>query len=184
MEDREIIQMFQERNERAIDGIAELYGAKLRGIAAAILENREDAEECVNDTLWKAWNAIPPAQPESLFAFLAKVCRNAALDRLDYRNAKMRQGKLVELTAELEQCIPNRRESDREEGRELSALLDQFLEGLSREKRIIFMRRYWYGDTNAEIAKSRHISEAKVKTTLFRVRKKLRAFLEKEDYRI
>ncbi len=182
MEDREIILLLQEREEQALGEIEKIYGGKLQRLAMAILESQEDADECVNDTLWKAWRAIPPAVPAFLFAFLAKICRNTALDRLQYQNAEKRQGMLLELTAEMEQCIPDRMEECRKEGRELSALLNRFLWELPQEKRVIFMRRYWYGDTNAEIAKRYHISEAKVKTTLFRVRKKLRLFLEKEEY--
>lgn len=182
MEDREIVMLFRERNEQAVEELEKVYGGKLRSIAMTILECREDADECVNDTLWKAWKAIPPAAPEFLFAFLAKVCRNIALDKLNYRNAKKRQGMIVELTMEMEQCIPDRLEAFQAEGRELAALLNQFLKSLPREKRMIFMRRYWYGDTNAEIAERYRISESKVKTTLFRTRKKLQTFLEKEDY--
>lgn len=182
MEDREIVLLLQERKEQAVEEIKKIYGRKLAHIAMAILENQEDADECVNDTLWKVWKAIPPAEPVYLFAFLAKVCRNTAFDRLNYRNAEKRQGVILELTTEMEQCIPNRMEDDRWESRELAALLNQFLKGLPTEKRIIFMRRYWYGESVTEIAKRYHISEANVKTSLFRTRKKLRTYLEKEDY--
>ena len=182
MEDREIVLLLHERKEQAVEEIKKIYGKKLTHIAMTILENREDADECVNDTLWKAWNAIPPATPVYLFAFLAKICRNTALDRLNYRNAEKRQGVILELTTEMEQCIPGRMEDDRRESRELAALLNRFLEGLPTEKRIIFMRRYWYGESVAEIAKRYHISQANVKTSLFRTRKKLRTYLEKEDY--
>ncbi len=182
MEDKEIIKLLQEREEQALEEMEKLYGRKLWKIAMAILDSREDADECVNDTLWKAWKAIPSAAPEFLFAFLAKVCRNTALDRLNYRNAEKRQGIMLELTAEMEQCIPSSAEECRKEGQELSELLNAFLRELPKEKRIIFMRRYWYGDTNVEIARRCHISEAKVKTSLFRTRQKLRTYLEKEDY--
>lgn len=182
MEDREIVLLLQERKEQAVEEIKRIYGKRLTHIAMAILENPEDADECVNDTLWKAWRAIPPAAPVFLYAFLAKICRNTALDRINYRNAEKRQGVVLELTAEMEQCIPGRMGDSRWESRELAALLNQFLKGLPAEKRIIFMRRYWYGESVAEIADRFHISEANVKTSLFRTRKKLRAYLEKEDY--
>ncbi|MCM1193747.1 MAG: RNA polymerase sigma factor [Butyrivibrio sp.] len=182
MEDSEIVLLLQKRSEQAIEEIKNRYGRKLTHIAVTILENQEDAEECVNDTLWKAWKAIPPAAPRFLFAFLAKICRNAALDRINYRNADKRQGIILELTAEMEQCIPARPENDGRESRELAALLNRFLKEQPPEKRIIFMRRYWYGESVAEIAERYHISEANVKTSLFRTRKKLRTYLEKEDY--
>ncbi len=184
MEDGEIVLLLREREEQAIEEMKKLYGSRLLGIALAILENREDADECLSDTLWKAWKAIPPAQPVSLFAYLARICRNTALDRLDYRNSGMRKGIMLELTAELEQCIPDRMKEAELEGRELAAALNRFLEGISKEKRFIFLRRYWYGDSVAVIAERYHIGESKVKTTLFRTREKLRKFLEKEGIMI
>lgn len=182
MEDSEIVLLLQERKEQAIEEIKKLYGKRLTHIAVTILENQEDAEECVSDTLWKAWSSIPPAAPAFLYAFLAKICRNTALDRIKYRNAEKRQGIILELTAEVEQCIPGRMLDDQWESRELTALLNRFLKGLQTEKRVIFMRRYWYGESVSEIAKRFRVSEANVKTSLFRTRKKLRIYLEKEDY--
>lgn len=182
LEDREIVELLQKRQEQAVEEIQRAYGGKLYHIAMAILGDREDAEECVNETLWKVWKAAPPNPSVYLFAFLAKVCRNTALDRVNYRNAEKRRGILLELTAEMEQCIPDRMQDYRREGQELAALLNHFLGELPPEKRIIFVRRYWYGDTIGEIARRLQVSEAKIKMTLFRIRKRLRVYLEKEDY--
>lgn len=184
MEDEQIVLLLLERKEQAVEEIEKIYGKRLRNIALAILDSREDADECVNDTLWKAWRAIPPAKPIILSAFLEKVCRNTAFDRLNYRGAGKRQGRLVELTAEMEQCIPDQKADIQAKGRELAALLNQFLEELPQEKRLLFMRRYWFGDSVREIAERYKISESKVKTSLFRTRRYLKKYLEKENYKI
>ena len=180
MEDAEILDRFWKRDEGAIPAAEEQYGARLLRLAERLLGSREDAEECVSDTWLAAWNAIPPEWPEHLFAYLARVCRNLALDRLDWRNAQKRKADVVTLTAELEDCIPDTRRDRELDGKALGALLTAFLEGLSEEARLVFLRRYWYGDTIQEVARRYGCSESKVKMLLFRTRKKLRSWLEKE----
>ena len=105
MDDNQIINLFFQRNEDAINAVDEKYGSKLNALAANILQSREDGLECVNDTYMKAWNSIPPARPEYLFAFLATSARNIAIDMIRKNNAGKRQAKVVELTKELEECI-------------------------------------------------------------------------------
>ena len=107
MDDKQIINLFFQRDEDAIKVVDEKYGSKLNALAANILQSREDGLECVNDTYMKAWNSIPPARPEYLFAFLAASARNIAIDMIRKNNAGKRQAKVVELTKELEECIGN-----------------------------------------------------------------------------
>lgn len=143
MEESEIIELFRSRNERAVEEAEKLFGRKLLSIAVRILGDPEDAKECVNETLWKAWSAMPAGGPEYLRAYLLKICRNEAINMLRYKNAEKRQGVILELTAEMEQSIPNRMEEAKIEARELEASINRFLTELPEEKRKIFMRRYW-----------------------------------------
>lgn len=184
MTDSQIIELYWARNEEAIAQTDAAYGKKLHTLADRIVRNFEDAQECVNDTYFKTWQTIPPQRPNYFFAFLAKICRNLALGVLDWKSAAKRKGELVSLTAEMEQCIPDPAHARRLEGEEIGKLLNRFLEGLSYENRVIFLRRYWYLDTIAEIADRYGMSQSKVKTQLHRTRAKLHAFLEKEGIRV
>lgn len=180
MEDSEIIELYFARNEDAIYQTARTHGTKLYALAHRILESREDAEESVSDTYLKAWNAIPPTYPEHLFAYLAKICRFVSFGMLDWRNAAKRKAEIVELSMEMELCIPDLRQEMQMESEELGRVLNAFLGTLSTENRNIFMRRYWYSDSIEEIAERYRMTESKVKTRLFRTRNTLRTFLEKE----
>lgn len=184
MEDSQIIELYYQRNEDAIRETDAAYGRKLHVLAERIVQSHEDAQECVSDTYLKTWNIIPPQRPNYFFAFLAKICRNFALGRVDWNNAEKRKADVVSLTAEMELCIPDRRREDTLEGEEIRRLLNRFLEELSRESRLIFLRRYWYADSIAEIAMRYGISQSKVKTRLHRTRNQLRAYLEKEGIRV
>lgn len=180
MEEKEIIQLYWERNEQAIRETESIYGGRLNALAYRIVSTHEDAQECVSDTYLAAWNSIPPQWPEHLFAYLAKICRNCALGRLDWLHAAKRKAEVVTLTREMEMCIPDSGLQRQAEAKALGAMMNRFLGGLSRESRIIFLRRYWYADSIAEIAKRYQISQSKVKTSLHRTRNKLTIFLEKE----
>lgn len=181
MNDKAIIDLFRAKNPDAIKETDRLYGHRLLGIAQRILQIPEDAQECVNDTYYKAWETIPPTIPRNLFAYLAKICRHRALGMLDYQNAAKRNAEVVSLTAELENCIPDsRRDMDLEE-KELGRILNDFLRTLSPENRMIFLRRYWYVDTIAEIAERYHISEGAVMTRLSRTRSKLAKYLKEKE---
>ncbi|WP_255202642.1 RNA polymerase sigma factor [Acutalibacter muris] len=182
MEDQEIVQLFWERSETAIKETEIKYGAKLHHLAMKILNSRLDAEESVNDTFLETWNTIPPEKPDYFFAYIAKICRYLSFGKLDWRNAKKRSAELVSLTSEMELCIPDP-SSEIDEGRtgeEIGQLINKFLSVLSEEKRLIFMRRYWYTDSVRSISERYGISESKVKTTLFRTRNDLKEFLRKE----
>ena len=145
-----------------------------------ILNNREDAEESVNDTYMETWKTIPPKHPAHFYAFLAAICRNLSLNRLDWRMAAKRNAEVVALTQEMETCIPDKRQEAEMDRQELRHVLEAFLESLSNESRLIFLRRYLYVDTVAQIAARYGISESKVKTQLHRTRKRLHSYLEKE----
>ena len=180
MEDRKIIDLFFARNEDAIQHTADTYGNRLFVLADNIVRNDQDAEESVSDTYMKAWDTIPPQKPNHFFAYLAKICRHFALGKLDWKNAAKRKAEVVSLTQEMELCIPDNRRDVELEGKELGRILTSFLRTLTPENRMVFVRRYWYVDTVADIAARYGISESAVMTRLSRTRDKLRAFLQKE----
>ncbi|MDO5400877.1 MAG: sigma-70 family RNA polymerase sigma factor [Eubacteriales bacterium] len=180
MDDSQIIELFLARNEDAIFHTQQSYGRRLFSLADSIVKNREDAEESVNDTYWRAWDTIPPQRPQHFFAYLARICRNFSLDRLDWKNAAKRRAEVVSMTQEMEQCIPDASRDRELERRELGMVLDAFLRSLSRENRLVFLRRYWYVDTIAEIAARYGLSESAVQMRLHRTKAKLSDYLEKE----
>lgn len=182
MEDNRIIQLYQTRDEQAIPATKEKYGAYVRSVAYRILRNNEDAEECENDTYLGAWNAIPPAEPRVLSAFLARISRNLAVSRLRARNAEKRGGDQVTLSLdELAECIPDEQGfGDAPEENVLAELLDRFLRTLPETERRVFLCRYWRCDAVSEIAKQFGFGQSKVKMMLLRTRNKLRTFLEQE----
>ena len=184
MEDTEIIALFWARNEDAIQETDAAYGRKLNALARNILRSREDAEESVNDTYLETWKAIPPQRPQYFFAFLASICRHLSLNRLDWNMAAKRRAAVVSLTEELERCIPDASREREMRGKELGRILDGFLESLPKDTRLIFLRRYWYVETIAEIAQRYGMTESKVKMQLSRTKEKLRAYLQKEEIRV
>ena len=184
MTDQEILDLFWKREERALEETEVQYGAYCRSIAWNILQNRLDTEECVNDTWFRAWNAIPPDRPNRLAVFLGTITRNLSLDRWRLRQSKKRGGGQLETVfSELEQCVAdNISLEDRISCRELSRLLDRFLQELPQKSRCIFVRRYWYADRVADIARRYGMSVSAVKVDLHRSRNKLRSELEREGY--
>jgi len=186
MEDNRIVDLYWGRNEEAITQSSEKYGAYCKTIAYNILYDDNDSEECVNDTWLRAWNAIPPAKPGSLKAFLGRITRNLAIDRYDAAKAKKRGGGAYDVVLdEMAEVIADESpQSKAMEELELTEILNAFLEKLSPEKRKLFMCRYWYMDSIRDIASFYNISESKVKTTLFRTREELKAVLEKEGITI
>lgn len=182
MNDNEIIKLYFTRSEKAISETDKKYGAYCRGITYDILGSREDSEECVNDTYLKAWNTIPPQQPRSLGAFLSAIARNLALNLRRKHSTQKRGGRSAEAVYdELEECIPSSQTVEKQfDERELIRLINSFLANLGKEKQIMFMKRYYHFRSISEIAQEMGISEEKVKTTLHRVRGKLKKELEKE----
>ena len=173
MEDHEIINLYYDRAQQAIIETSGKYNAYCMHIARAILGDEEDAKECVNDTWLKAWNTIPPQKPQHLAAYLGRLTRNASIDRMRTRTRKQRGGHETELVLEELQ------ESEIE-GRELTAAINAFLKTLSAFDRNVFVCRYWYLDPVRDIAKAAHASESRIKSILFRLRKKLRKYLTEE----
>ena len=184
MDDKEILALYWNRDQQAIAETDRAYGKKLLGLSYKILVSTEDAQECVSDTYFKAWQTIPPQKPVFFFAFLAKICRNYAFGRLDWNNAVKRKAEIVNLSEDLALCLPDDSRQRNWESRELRRMLNAFLSGLDPESRRIFVRRYWYCDSISEIAGRYGISQSKVKTRLHRTREALRLYLEKEGIRV
>ena len=180
MNDSQIIALYWEKNEDAIRVTDQVYGPRLFAISDRLLHSRQDAQESVNDTYLKTWNTVPPQRPVYFFAYLAKICRNFSLARIQWNTAAKRNAEVIVLTREMEECIPDRSIERRLEGEELGELLNAFLESISMENRRIFLRRYWFSDSVQEISDRYHISQSKVKTQLHRTRKMLKEFLEQE----
>lgn len=182
MDEKQIIDQYWARSESAIAETDKKYGKLCHRIAFNILANRQDSEECVNDTYLKAWSIIPPKRPVKLSTFLGKITRNLALNRYEKYTAEKRGGGKVPVALdELTECIPDPNSVERiVDNRILADKFNFFLEGLPVETRRIFMRRYWELSSIQEIAGIYGISESKVKVSLFRTRGKLKTFLEKE----
>lgn len=184
LDDNRIVELYLQRDEMAIKQTEAQYGARLRHLAYGIVGDQQTAKECENDTYMEAWNTIPPHEPRSyLYAFLARITRHISLDFCRYRNRIKRNTFLTEFSTEMEQCIPAPNDLEcHMDDIVLKEMLNGFLSTLDEEKRNIFIRRYWYLDSIAEISNRFTLSESKVKTTLFRCRNKLREYLEKGGY--
>lgn len=180
MSDLEIIELYWQRDQQAIAETQRSYGGKLQALSDRILRSVEDAQECVNDTYMKTWETLPPQKPSFLYAYLAKLCRNFSLGRLDWRNAAKRKAEVISIEDEMNLCIPGQGPEEAWEGKELAKAINAFLGTLSQESRMIFMRRYFHCDTTAEIAQRYGITEGKVKTRLHRARNQLRDYLAEE----
>ncbi|MBQ8263623.1 MAG: sigma-70 family RNA polymerase sigma factor [Oscillospiraceae bacterium] len=186
MTDARIIELYFERDERAISETDRKYGPYCRSIAYNILFSKEDSEECVNDTYLRAWTSMPPQRPNILSAFLAKICRGLSIDRWRRDRAEKRGGGETALALdELEYCIPagSGDPADELELRELQKLYARFISSLSTTERRVFLCRYWYMDSIKSIAHRFGFTEAKVTSMLHRTRERFRAVLEKEGYR-
>ena len=184
MDDKELIDLYFKRDENAIKDTERLYGSQLRTLAYRLLADKGDTEECLNETYFKVWNAVPPHRPLSLYAFCAAVCRRTAMDMLDRKTAQQRSAIIVELTAEMEQCIPDNSHEDKADSEQLSELMNGFISRLDDDKRAVFIRRYMFGESAAEIAKKYGYSETKVRSMLFRTRNKLKKYLEGKDVQL
>lgn len=179
--DQRILKLLWDRQERGLEEMAAAYGQRLYGIAYNILGNRHDAEECVNDTYLALWNTIPPQRPNPLIAYACRVGRNIALNRLRSDSAQKRSSGYDLSLEELAGCIPGASMEQVMDGRILGQSINKFLASLSKENRILFLRRYYFGDSVKKIAGSLSMSENTVSVRLNRIRAKLRKFLEKEE---
>ena len=181
MDDRRIVDLYWARDEQAILESDKKYGRMLHSLSYSLLSSREDAEECVNDTYLDAWGAMPSARPEFLGAFLSKITRRISVDRFRKRHREKRGG-IDNLTAELSECISGgRTPSEEYDDKRISEQLNEFLYGQPKEKRVMFVLRYFYSSSIDDIADRLGISESKVKTTLFRMRAELKERLEEQE---
>ena len=181
MEDAGIIELFFERSEQGIRELDIKYGKACRKLSYNIVNNRQDAEECVNDAWLGAWNSIPPQSPDPLRAYICRIVRNHALKK--YRaNTALKRGNQFEVSlSELEDCIPDNSLDEQLAVNELSAQIDAFLSALSKEDRVMFVKRYWFSESLSEIADAFHITENNVSVRLGRIRGKLHQYLDRKE---
>ena len=179
MEDSQIVQLYWDRDESAIPATAEKYGKYCTAIAKNITGSLEDAEECVNDTWLSVWNSIPPHRPAVLAAYLGRITRNLSLNRYRRNTAEKRSsGEMSAVFDELAECVSGRYDPTEEiETQELMDTINRFLETLPEGKRKIFVSRYWYADSVADIAARFGRKEGAVSMTLRRMRAQLRQYL-------
>mgnify|MGYP000914504734 CR=1 FL=1 len=182
MEDMQIIVMYQARDENAIKETAVKYGRLLYSIANNLLSNHEDSEEIVNDTYTKAWNTIPPQRPNSLSAYLGKITRNLSINRWHKQRAQKRNHGVNLLLSELCDCIPDSETVETKiETMELARIIDSWLGGLPVDSRVLFLRRYWFGEAVNLLAEECGTTPNKLAGRLYRPRQSLKQALEGEE---
>ncbi len=184
MEDKSIVVLFWKRSEQAIEALHQKYGAFLFRIAMNLLDNRQDSEECVNDTYLQTWNSIPEARPDSLKLYTGRIARNLALNRIKHNTAQKRGQNLTAMLSELSDCIPspNTIPGIEYEQELLRKTISSFVDGLDDLNRCIFVRRYWMGEGVGAIARLTGLSENAVSTRLYRMRAELKQALEIAGY--
>ncbi|MCI9449175.1 MAG: sigma-70 family RNA polymerase sigma factor [Clostridiales bacterium] len=184
MDDLKIIELYFKRNEQAIKETDTKYGKLCRSIAYNILNNSEDSEECVNDTYVGIWNAIPPARPNNLMAFICKIARNLSLRRLEFMKREKRSADMLVSLEELETVLPDEKCAVDMSDDDIGKLISSFLRSQKEESRNVFIRKYYFFDSITEIAKRYSFTESKVKNMLFYTRNKLKDYLIKEGVEI
>lgn len=184
MEDKRIIELYISRDEAAIAETENKYGSYCFSIANRILDNREDSDECVNDTWWKAWNVIPPTIPNHLHLLLAKITRNLSFDRYRIKYADKRgKGEISLVLDELQEVVAGSYDVEAGyERKELVRSINEYLHSLPERDCNIFIRRYFYVESTKQIAKRYEMKESNVLMVLSRTRKKLKQHLEQEEY--
>lgn len=182
MDDLKIIELYWERNENAIAETGNKYGRLLYKISFNILSNNEDSQECLNDTYIRTWKSVPPERPRSLTAYLGRIIRNISIDYLKQNRAQKRYSGGDLLLSELEDCIPSTNTVWEEiENKALSRLISDWVNTLSKEDRILFVRRYWYGDSVKELSERIGSTPSKLASRMYRLRSSLKNLLEKEE---
>jgi len=183
LNDASIIELFFERNEKAISELQNKYSMLLEKVTGNLLNRKEDIEECINSTFLSIWNSIPPERPDNLCAYTCKIAKRHAIDRLKYYSADKRNDNLTVSLSELECCLADKEFTDDSISvKQLSDIISSFLRSQSELNRNLFIRRYWYTDSIETIAKLYDLNERTVTTKLFRIRKKLKEHLMKEGY--
>lgn len=182
MTDSEIVELYFQRDETAIQKTDDKYGGYCRTIALNILSIHEDVEECINDTYLRAWNLIPPQKPNCFKVWLGKVIRNISLDLWRKNHRQKRYAGIEQIFDELEDCIPAQADMDTViEQAELEEFLNKWLASLSKNDRILFLQRYWIGQSIKELANLYHTTPVNLANRMYYLRKKLKKALEKED---
>lgn len=172
--DEHIIKLFFDRSERAIEALADAHGRAMRAVSLRILQNEQDADECLNDAYLGVWNAIPPARPSALCAFACRICRNVSLTRYHYNKATKRDAAQSVSLEEIADVLPDGGGVEREmEEAALTEVLNDFLATLDPTNLYVFMRRYWFFDEVRDIARAAHLTEAAVYLRLDRMKKRL-----------
>ena len=181
MDDKNIIELFYERSEQAITELSKKYGLLCKKVTDNILNNHLDAEECVNDAYLAVWNTIPPQNPDSLVSYVCRIVRNQAIKKY-HENTALKRNSIYDTSLdELEEVLPSSASVEGElEAKEVSAIIDRFLETLDKQSRTMFIRRYWYSDSIEEIALSFKTSKHYISVRLSRIRKALKKYLVKE----
>lgn len=180
MEDCKIVDLYWARSERAISETDNKYGRMLTSISVSLVDAKEDAEECLNDTYLAAWNSMPSERPIYLGAFLSKIIRRLSIDKYRASRSQKRGGADV-FVEELTESIPSNDDvASNYDNNLLAEALNKFLLSLDEEKRYVFVRRYYYSDSIEAIAKKMRVSEGKIKTVLFRTRNALRKYFMEE----
>lgn len=185
MEDMNIVALFFERSEMAIQELSNKYGTVCSNLAFRILNNRQDAEECVNDTYLGVWNTIPPQNPNPLLSYVCRIVRNLAIKKYHQNTAIKRNSVYDVALDELENCFASSGSvEDTFEAIETARIIDDFLSVLDRESRVLFVRRYWYSESVSDLAKLFHTSNHTISVRLFRIREKLKKHLAKNGVTI
>lgn len=181
MEDKKIAELFKLRDEKAVEELLKQYGKLFRNLAFKILNNSEDTEECINDTLLEVWNSIPPAEPSSIMAFSCKIVRRLAINKLKYNLRQKRNADVTLSLDELSQCISSEGDVlNQIEKERLHKILNDFLRELDEETRALFISRYFYFESIKELSERFGKSENKLSVKLYRTREKLAKLLKKE----
>lgn len=184
MDDLRIIELYFERDEQAIKETDSKYGKLCHSIAYNLLNNREDSEECVNDTYVGIWNAIPPTRPNNFMCFVCKIARNLSLKRLEFMKREKRSADILISFEELAAVLSDERYAPNVSDEEVGTLISKFLCSQKENTRNIFIRRYYFFDSIREIAERYSFTESKVKNMLFYTRNKLKDYLIKEGVEI
>ena len=179
LEDEKIIELYWARHESAIDETDKKYRTFCMYISRNILNDISDAEECINDTWLAAWNTIPPERPVHLSAFLGKIVKNLSLKKFRYNNSGKRRKEVTVSIEEISESAVSISDTEsRTDSGELAYIISEFLRGQSQEKRVMFLRRYWFFDSYSQISELMGVSEESVRVSLMRLRKKLKKYLE------
>ena len=184
MDDKQIIRLFFERSEQAITELSQKYGDLCMKIARRILNDHQDAEECVNDAYLGAWNSIPPQSPDPLRSYICRIVRNHSLKRLRTNSAIKRGSQFEVSLSELEDCISGNSPDEQLAVNELSAQINAFLAALPKDDRLMFVKRYWFSESISELADAFGITENNVSVRLSRIRGKLHQYLNRKEANI